>query len=72
MKEIHRVRVWNKKGVESSTEELPGGLRAARGHSPPLSKEAPDPKPNPNPRGGPGFKVKTVLSCLLTLYTSVR
>ena len=40
MKEIHRVRVWNKKGVESSTGKLPpiliysfgyimpGGLRA--------------------------------------------
>ena len=53
MKEIHRVRVWNKKGVERSIEKLPGDLRAARGHSPPFSKEAPN--PGPNPRGGPGF-----------------
>ena len=42
MKEIYRVRVWNKKGVESSIEKLPGGLRAARGHSPTMSKEAPN------------------------------
>ena len=41
IKEIHRVRVWSKKGVENSIEKLWGGLRAARGHSPPLAKEAP-------------------------------
>ena len=41
MKEIYRVRVWKKKGVENNIDKLSGGLRAARGHSPPLPKKAP-------------------------------
>ena len=49
IKEIHGVRVWNKKGVENSIEKLSAGLRTARGHRPPLSEEAPYEAIGPTP-----------------------